>query len=416
MITWVKIYPRFTIAFGCIIFFVLLFTECINRTKPETGIVKNAKGKAFAGSASCAGCHQDIYQDFIHTSHYQTSKPASGKYIKGSFEKGKNTVAFNAHDEVRMEEKDSGHYQVEYIDGKIKRSEAFDIVIGSGKSGQTYLFWANDHLFQLPVSYFTIINTWANNPGYPGRVIYDRPITARCLECHSTYAQKNTAANVELEDFSKNQIIFGVDCERCHGPGKEHVNFYTDNPADTTGKYIINPATFTRQQKLDMCALCHGGRLNNKQPVFSFEPGDRLTDYFIYNTVASDAESIDVHGNQYGLLASSQCFVQSDLTCNSCHITHKNEAGNIPLYSARCMSCHNKEHSNFCTFNSEPGMVLSDNCIDCHMPVNESKTVVFTDQSSNKKIAATFRSHLIKIYPEQAKKLLSSMKETQIKK
>jgi len=411
MIKWFSKYRRFTIAFGCIIFFVLLLTECINKTKPDTTTIKNLKGKAFAGSASCAGCHQDIAQDFIHTTHYQTSKPASGKYIKGSFEEGKNTVAFNEHDEVRMEKKDSSYYQVGYSDGKQKRSEAFDIVIGSGKSGQTYLYWSRDHLFQLPVSYFTVIDKWANNPGYPGRVIYDRPITARCLECHSTFAQQNTVADVGPESFAKNQLILGVDCERCHGPAKEHVDFYANNPADIPGKYIINPATFTRQQKLDMCAVCHGGRLNNKQPSFTFEPGDKLTDYFIYNTVVSDVENIDVHGNQYGLLASSQCFVQSDLTCNSCHNSHKNEAGNMALYSARCMSCHTKEHANFCTFNSEPGVVLSNNCIDCHMPVNESKTVVFTDQASNKKVAATFRSHLIKIYPEEAKRVLSFMKQ-----
>ena len=62
------------------------------------------------------------------------------------------------HDEVRMEKKDSGFYQVEYNDGRIKRSEAFDIVIGSGKSGQTYLYWSRDHLFQLPVSYFAVID------------------------------------------------------------------------------------------------------------------------------------------------------------------------------------------------------------------------------------------------------------------
>ena len=415
MIKWVNTYPRFTITIAGIIFFVLFLSECINKTKPEIVPIKNAKGKAFAGSASCAGCHQNIYNNFIHTTHYRTSGPASEKNIKGSFEEGKNAVAFNVHDEVRMEKKDSGFYQVEYNDGRIKRSEAFDIVIGSGKSGQTYLYWSRDHLFQLPVSYFAVIDKWANNPGYPGRVIYGRPITSRCFECHSTYAQKKSSDNTAIEAFFKNQIIFGVDCERCHGPGKEHVDFYVNNPGDTAGKLIINPATFTRQQKLDMCALCHGGRLNNKQPAFTFEPGNRLTDFFIYNTVVSDAANIDVHGNQYGLLASSQCFMQSGLTCNSCHNTHKNEAGNIPLYSARCISCHNKEHANFCTFNNEPG-VLSGNCIDCHMPAKESGTIVFIDQLSNKKNAASFRSHLIKIYPEETKKVLRFMKQTQMKK
>ena len=53
----------------------------------------------------------------------------------------------------------------------------------------------------------------------------------------------------------------GVDCEKCHGPAARHVEFQTQNPKETIAKFIINPAGFSRQQSLDMCALCHGGRL-----------------------------------------------------------------------------------------------------------------------------------------------------------
>jgi hypothetical protein len=35
-------------------------------------------------------------------------------------------------------------------------SEQFGVVVGSGEKGQTYLYWSDDQLFQLPVSY------WAN--------------------------------------------------------------------------------------------------------------------------------------------------------------------------------------------------------------------------------------------------------------
>src|SRR5690606_40297129 len=66
--------------------------------------------------------------------------------------------------------------------------ERFDIVVGSGRKGQSYLYWRSDLLFQLPISHWTGIG-WANSPGYrDGGANFNRPVPPRCLECHSTYA------------------------------------------------------------------------------------------------------------------------------------------------------------------------------------------------------------------------------------
>ena len=105
-------------------------------------------------------------------------------------------------------------------------------------------------LYQLPVSYFTAANKWANSPLYPTYpVIFNRPITSRCLECHSTFAQVTSEPHFEPEEFD-NRIIYGVDCEKCHGPGARHVLFQTQNPSEKKAKYILNPAAYSRQQKL----------------------------------------------------------------------------------------------------------------------------------------------------------------------
>ena len=37
-----------------------------------------------------------------------------------------------------------------------------DIVLGSGKIGQSYLYWRNDELFQLPISYLATRDSWMN--------------------------------------------------------------------------------------------------------------------------------------------------------------------------------------------------------------------------------------------------------------
>ena len=65
-----------------------------------------------------------------------------------------------------MEDRDSGLFQAEYYHGVQKAAHRFDIVVGSGTRGQTYLYWQGNQLYQLPVSYFTPAHTWSNSPGY----------------------------------------------------------------------------------------------------------------------------------------------------------------------------------------------------------------------------------------------------------
>ncbi len=54
-----------------------------------------------------------------------------------------------------MEKRDSGFYQVAYYKGDPKITGRFDIVVGSGSKGQTYITRYKNELYQLPVSYFT---------------------------------------------------------------------------------------------------------------------------------------------------------------------------------------------------------------------------------------------------------------------
>ncbi|MEP7253425.1 MAG: multiheme c-type cytochrome, partial [Ginsengibacter sp.] len=210
----------------------------------------------FAGSASCADCHKDIYESHIKTAHYLDSRPAAKQFIKGSFDKRKNKFVYNKWMEVVLEQKADSFFQTAYINGAEYKREAFGIVIGSGRKGQTYLYWDENKLFQLPVSYYTNLNSWCNSPGFPINLVkFDRIIPAECIECHGTYAKVETDDNGE-PFYDKSKIIYGIDCERCHGPAAEHVAFQKMHPEEKRGKYIINITQLTRQQRLDACALC----------------------------------------------------------------------------------------------------------------------------------------------------------------
>ena len=279
--------------------------------------------------------------------------------------------------------------------------------------GQSYLYWQDNYLYQLPITYFTAAKAWSNSPGFPDRIIFNRIITSRCLECHATFVNKISPSEQTLEKFDRDRIIYGVDCEKCHGPAEKHVEFQTKNPKITIGKYIINPAKFTRQQKMDLCASCHGGRLQKTKPSFEFTAGDKLSDYFVVDTSAPDPKKIDVHGNQYGLLRASKCYRTSNtLTCITCHNTHENEKGKVELFSQRCMACHSEGHNIICKLTKTMGSALNKNCIDCHMPLKSSNVIAVQLRGDVAPIAALIRSHFISIYPEETKKIMSAMKNS----
>jgi hypothetical protein len=414
-------YKRSLLVIFLIVSCIFVLIQCINDgDKKNEQVAKNTSTtderkvnfKQFAGAATCITCHKNIYESFVHTSHFLTSQSASKKYIKGSFEKGKNIFPFNDHLYVSMEERDSGLYQVAWLKGEEKVARRFDIVTGSGAKGQTYLSWRKDHLFQLPISFFTAANKWANSPGYdPEKVIYNRPVTSRCLECHSTYFNVISPPGKEPEEYDPNQILFGVECEKCQGPGAKHVEYETKNPKDPIGKFIINPSKFSRQQNLDLCGLCHGGRLQKTKPSFEFTAGDTLSDYFVPSTAGPSTKEIDVHGNQLGLLKESKCFQMSTtMTCITCHNTHENERGKVEIFSQRCMACHNKEHSTFCKIDPSSVSSITSNCIDCHMPKQASLSVALLLPGNIEPTAALIHTHLIKVYPEETKKFIQKKK------
>ena len=313
---------------------------------------------------------------------------------------------------VEMDNIADSFYQTAVVSGVPYRTEAFDIVVGSGRKGQTYLYWKGARLFQLPVSYYTALNSWCNSPGYASALVnFDRQISAQCLECHATYAAAESSKGEAL--FNGHQVIYGIECEKCHGPAKQHVDYFTAHPKDSVSKYIINAKHLSRQQKLDACALCHSGLRKEKQPAFSFAVGDKLDDFSITSYDEDSSAMLDVHGNQYGLLTSSKCFRMSQMDCSSCHNVHVKEAGNMQVFSQRCMSCHNSINHDTCTLKDRGNIVLTANCIGCHMPLQPSKKIFLELPDREKSTADFVRTHRVGIYPIETKNYILKYNQSQ---
>jgi hypothetical protein len=361
----------------------------------------NEKGPAarsdYLGDAACQECHQEIAETYAHTGHHLTSQLPSKDSILGKFTAGANILRTSDPDlHFRMEARESGFYETAVFwqppDEKM-RTERIDIVTGSGEKGQTYLYWKGNQLFQLPVSYWTELKGWINSPGFTeGVANFDRPIPPTCLECHATYFEPIASEQAE-NYYKKTGFVLGISCERCHGPGREHAeNERLKSAAASAGTHsIVNPSSLARDRRIEVCAQCHGGIGQPIAPAFSYVPGQQLANYIKLPRPDADAR-VDVHGNQAALMQRSRCYQNSQLTCTTCHEVHGPERP-AATYSVKCLQCHKDQD---CGEFVKLGAKIRENCVDCHMPVQDSNLIVA--DLKGKQVRARIRNHWIKVY------------------
>ena len=369
---------------------------------PEV-LATHDNGEHYVGSQTCRECHAAIFKDYINTAHFNTSAIADSVHIKGSFKEGENILDLKDVEFTMLEEKDSfyQHTRIKNRATKIPPSK-FDIVIGSGVRGQSYLSWDKDALYQLQASYYTPTDGWVNSPGYPTYYDEQRPVRDACLKCHVTFA-KPLADNPHGNRFNKNAMIYGIDCERCHGPSAKHVAFHRQNPGLKVANYTLKIDSLSRQRQLDLCAQCHSGLRNVllKGGSFSYLPGKDLSAYSKNMSTSTAETTLDVHGNQYGLLIESSCFKETTtMDCSSCHEPHKKERGNTGHFNSKCMECHNT-NVKMCTVAEADKNKMSNSCIACHMPAMPSRSMMVQLPQDSLETSFKIRTHLIAIYAKE---------------
>jgi Cytochrome c554 and c-prime len=374
---------------------------------PPSGDHGRSQRDQYTGDMACLPCHREQSDAYLNTSHHLTSQTAKKTSVLGSFRDGSNvlmiadpeTAGDNPGLYFTMEAKENGFYQTAVAGwpGQLqKRTEPMEVVIGSGVRGQSYLYWHGEQLFELPVSYWSDGNRWINSPGYKnGTMNFSRAVTLRCLECHATYIQP-LSLDPLTNRYNKQSLVTGISCERCHGPGANHVSLHRTTAAASVGQgeaSILNPARFSRDRQVDVCALCHNGlRTQEIAPAFSFVPGQLLDNYLQPNQGDILAHP-DVHGNQVGLLQKSRCYLSSPkMSCSTCHDIHTQER-TAAAYSDHCLTCHRVES---CGMAKTMGSKIANDCIDCHMPVEPTNAIV--SETAGQVIQPKMRNHWIKVY------------------
>jgi hypothetical protein len=161
---------------------------------------------------------------------------------------------------------------------------------------------------------------------------------------------------------------------------------------------IVNPASLTRQGKLELCAQCHSGLGTLKGTPYTYRPGDELRRYFMIDP----KEGEDVHASHAIRFQQSPCFQQSaNLHCWDCHSPHEDKRNDLAYYSKICLHCHEETMPRHLSGPDDPAS-LRNNCIDCHMPVQDSQLLnihMINGPSLHPRPRIRIRNHRIGIYP-----------------
>jgi hypothetical protein len=240
------------------------------------------------------------------------------------------------------------------VEGKAYRA-LVDYAIGSGDRGLTLV--GRDETGrsrELRLSRYSDVSAWDVTIGqrprpsdpedYLGLPLSPDELHA-CVHCHTTDGR------AARERIGPTVADRGVGCERCHGPGGNHLAAVAAKFPDLA---IAQPRSFSAERQVRLCAQCHTPKGN-----VAIDPGDKTTIRF-----------------QAVHFVKSRCYTESNggLSCVTCHDPHRNAETSPAFYEAKCLSCHaaapepgsggDVKRPATCPVNPSNG------CLKCHMPVD----------------------------------------------
>jgi hypothetical protein len=330
----------------------------------------------YVGAAACSECHPGESALFARSGHHRTLWPT---------EPGRNPIiAWLANKTWKDPDVPEVTWSYHLQDGRLvaertigNRTDTLrlDYGLGSGTHGVTFVAFqpGDDPAFnpsgiEHRLSYFAAGRRLGITLGQkrldedhprPGEVPFGKPLAPerlqRCIGCHSTLT--STLAATRLEPAT---LIPNVTCERCHGPGRAHIEAARKSESELTmalGQNRAGPSV-----EITLCGECH--RLPPSLSAASIRP-----------------DNVQIVRFQSVGLSVSPCYAegQSGLRCVSCHDPHDRASSDHAAYVSVCLQCHqagSRSKSKQATCPVSPAT----RCIECHMPRREvSGNGFFTD-------------------------------------
>jgi len=374
---------------------------------PAPGVLR-AQSKAaskveeagYADSETCAGCHRQIWETYRQTGMARSFYRPSPATMVEDFTKN-NTFYHKPSDSYfTMLGRDGKYYQRRYqIDFASKQvnvmEKQIDFVMGSGNHARAYLYrTGRGTLNEMPLGWYAEKGGyWAMNPGYdrPDHDGFRRPIAYDCMFCHNGYPKTPAGHDQAFaEPVYTGSLPEGIDCQRCHGPGRKHAQLAKTAGAtsEEVRNSIVNPSHLSAQRQMEICMVCHLETTSFPLPnaiqryergPFSYRPGEPMG-AFILNFDHAPGKGRDDKFelvNAAYRLRKSACFLKSDgkLLCTTCHNPHDVPRGEEAArhYTAVCRTCHASAFNRLVASGKHSRSV---DCVDCHMPKRRTEDVV----------------------------------------
>lgn len=300
----------------------------------------------YAGVEKCAECHVEIAESYLKSDHAHTLRkitalPALLRSLPMEFADTTEQVKY------RLERSFSEGISMDLVATKGAQSARLSLLwaFGAGRKGITFVGRAGQDYIQSRVSWYQRIQGLDVTTGAEVRRVKDAhealgdvlspQVREGCFACHMT-------RNAELLPEKIDESVSGVQCERCHGPGAEHIRFITEGKG--SGIAIQNPGKLAAKEQLHFCGVCH------RQASEEF------------SKVILDKSTIRFPAQR---LVLSRCYDESDgrLKCTTCHNPHENLPESMAAYDPKCLSCHAGEKPI-----GSPCPVSRKDCVSCHMP------------------------------------------------
>jgi tetratricopeptide (TPR) repeat protein len=324
----------------------------------------------FLGDNKCKECHKEQFKEWEGSHHDKAMQLADSTSILGNF----NDEKFTSQGVTSHFYKKEGGFYVN-TEGPDGNNHDYKIVYTFGFTPlQQYIVKFPDGRFQcLRTAWDSVKNKWFDL--YPDfKVVHSEWLhwsrgglnwNTMCSDCHSTNVRKNY--DLKTNTFDTKYAIINVNCEACHGPGKQHVEDVKrlGNKYTPTGTMQMTLKT-TPKELVDQCARCHMRREQFSE-AFNFE-GTMLDHYYpqlieepIYYP---DGQILD-EDYVYGSFVQSKMY-KNNVACNNCHNSHSLKLkfeGN-----ALCAQCHLPEKFNTPKHHFHEMGTDGAKCINCHMP------------------------------------------------
>jgi len=317
----------------------------------------------YVGSVACQSCHGEIYSRWQKTPMANVVRDPREHPDAIIPDLATNTISPFRRDDVAL------------VYGSIWKQRYFT-KIGDDYYPQAAQWDITNRVWR---PYFVANGTdwWA--PLYPPDNM-KRPTSALCDGCHSV--------NFNISNHTVTE--WNVGCERCHGPGSEHV-------ASPSRSNIQNPALMDYVRSNDTCIQCHSQGRPPANPIegkyydwpVGFHVGLDLQDYWQLeeHTLGETSFTHFADGTAHKNRMQGNDFVQSlmyrrGITCYNCHDVHgTGNPAELRLPDEQnqvCLQCHAansplgprsatlEEHMQHKA--GSPG----GRCIDCHMPKIET--------------------------------------------